>query len=254
MLLEYLQFYQYNDFMLKRVFIIFSLLFLALSLYSLPFNDKLTSSELDALQRGEVVLRSIDKEKNMSIMGENEGIKAIKEEVKAFNPNYLAEIIQVRPVSSRENLAEEIRKILEDIEGYAGIQYWSEQHERYWDLYKEAKVLDKSTEGMATRYHATLYMQPFGEIDSIITLTASPSYLLYTNYNLNNLKFNGKFKCISKERMKSSILVFREGDNWILYGVGGCKSIRMAGVTARVEKSIMNRIKTFCQYIFTKLD
>jgi hypothetical protein len=53
--------------------------------------------------------------------------------------------------------------------------------------------------------------------------------------------------------MKSVILLFRHEDNWILYGVGGVKALKVSFLEKRIETSFINRIKTFCNFVFTKI-
>ena len=101
---------------------------------ALPFNSKLSEADKETLNKGEVLIKSIDKFKNAAIEGNNPGIARITEEIKELEPNYLAEIIQIRPYEGNEDLMHKMRSVLEDIPNYAGIQYWSVQHERYWDL------------------------------------------------------------------------------------------------------------------------
>ena len=239
---------------MKNVFLFFLLITIALPSFSLPFNEKLSHDNVQALEKGEIISRNIGKYKNISIQGDNAGITRIKEEIKNLNPNYLVELTQIRPYKGNEDLAQKLRSILEDIPSYAGIQYWSVQHERYYDLYKTAEVIEKQTlDEKTTRYIADLFMEPFSTIHSIITLEQTDDYLLYTMENTNNLKFNDKILCVNKNNMKSAILLFRDGDNWIIYGLGGCKALKIAIFEERIERSFINRIKTFCNYIYEKI-
>ncbi|MCI7535166.1 MAG: hypothetical protein MSA36_09280, partial [Treponema porcinum] len=64
---------------------------------ALPFNSKLSEADKETLNKGEVLIKSIDKFKNAAIEGNNPGIARITEEIKELGPNYLAEIIQIRP-------------------------------------------------------------------------------------------------------------------------------------------------------------
>lgn len=224
---------------------------------SIPFNDLLTAQDRATLSEGEVLAKSIDKAKNISLSNANSGATAIIEATKAYAPNYLAEMVQVRPVNGNEDLLDKMAAVLTDIEHYAGIPYWSVQHQRYWDLYEKASVRDTSTSeasgGTVQTFCANLYMEPFGDIDSLITLTKTDDYLLYINENAKALKLKG-INAIKKHGMKSAILVFKDGDNWILYGLGGCKTLKVAGFQKRIETSLINRIKTFVNYVFSKME
>lgn len=256
LLIENKQIYQYTLHMSIKE-IITAAAFLAGALIpaaALPFNAKLSESDRETLEKGDVLIKSIDKFKNASIEGENPGIARIREEIKSLEPNYLAEIIQIRPYEGNEDLPQKMRAVLEDIPSYAGIQYWSVQHERYWDLYSSAVVVgQEKISDTALKYNAELYMQPFGTIYSPILIEQTDDYLFYMSTNTNDLKFERKLTCVKKNNMKSAILLFKDGDNWILYGLGGCKALKVALFQERIERSFINRIKTFCSYVFTKI-
>ena len=86
---------------------------------------------------------------------------------------------------------QKMRIVLEDIPNYAGIQYWSEQHERYWDLYSSAYIVgQEKISDTAVKYNADLYMSPFGTIHSPILIEQTDDYLFYVSGNTNDLKFH----------------------------------------------------------------
>lgn len=237
---------------MKKIIILFTL-FISIPVFSLPFNSLLSQKEKDDLLNGQVLIRNIDKYKNMCIEGSNPGIQKLREIVDEQNPNYLAEVIQVKPYEGNENLQEVVRSALENISDYAGIPYWSERHQRYWDLYSSAVVVGSSQINETTKQiNADLYMEPFGLIHSPILIEQTDDFLLYNTTNNNNLKFEG-FTVVKKQNMKSLILLFRYEDKWILYGVGGVKALKVSFLEQRIETSFINRIKTFCNFIFTKI-
>lgn len=226
----------------------------ALSAAALPFNSSLSESDLAALEAGEVLIKNIDKYDNMSIESGNAGAVKIREEIRSLRPNYLAEVIQVRPYEGNEDLPERMAAALLNISEYAGIPYWSERHERYYDLYSSAEIVSRTQiSDTETEISADLYMEPFGMIHSPIRLERTDSYLLYVSSNSNDLKLEEKFTCVKENNMKSAILLFRDGDSWILYGAGGVRAMKIAFIEKRVRTSFINRIKTFCNFIFTKL-
>ncbi|MDE5899392.1 MAG: hypothetical protein K2H09_09050 [Treponemataceae bacterium] len=229
-----------------------ALLFGTIPAAGLPFNGMLSESERTALEDGQVLIRNIDKYKNMSLDSDNEGAVKLRELIKALSPNYLAEVIQVKPYEGNEDLPEKMRGALMNISEYAGIPYWSERHERYYDLYSSAQIIATMKEGdSTTRINADLYMSPFGTIHTPIVLEQTDGYLLYTSTNNNKLKYEG-ITCVKEQNMKSAILLFRDGGNWILYGAGGVKAPKISFLEKRIETSFINRIKTFCNFIFTK--
>lgn len=220
---------------------------------ALPFTA-LSEQETADLNAGKLIVRSVNKYKNLALQSDNAGIQKLRQEIKELNPTYIAEVIQVKPYEGNERLSDTLRSVLENIEGYAGIQYWSVQHERYYDLYSSAAVISSEPQGgNAVRYLADLVMEPFGDIHTTIALEQTDDYLLYTSTNNNTLKFHGRFVCVNKRNMKSALALFRDGDNWIIYGVGGVKAVRIAMVEKRVETSLVNRMQTFYNFIYAKL-
>ena len=254
--------------MKKKIFFILAFFVTTNCFYALPFNSELKSSEKESLEKGQVLIRNIDYPKYMCLNGDNEACRKLIQSIKDTNPNYLAEVIQIKPYQGNEDLPQKIRSALENIQDYAGIPYWSERHQRYWDLYSSSEVLSKKTEGQKTFLETRLYMEPFGDIFCPIVIDESPfkenqnqtediesdkeGYIFYTQTNSNKLTFEG-ITCVKPYAMKSAIILFREGDNWILYGAGGVKAPRVPFLTARIETSFINRIKTFCNFIFTKI-
>ncbi len=221
---------------------------------ALPFDSTLSEQDRSDLNAGKIVVRTIDKYKNMSVQSANAGVEKLRAEIKDLNPNYLAEVIQIKPYKGNEDLMQKFRTALEDIPDYAGIQYWSVQHERFYDLYSTATVVGKVQHDENTvQYNADLEMEPFGIIHTPIIIEETADYLLSYSTNNNTLKFDGKYNCVGKRNMKSAAVLFRDGDNWILYGVGGAKAFKIPMLEKRVATSLVNRIKTFYNFIYEKL-
>lgn len=228
-------------------------------LFALPFNEKVSDSDKAVLDSGSILARSIDKYKNAALKSDNSAAVKMLQEIKSMSPNYLAEMIQVRAYEGNEGLLDKMEAVLLDVPHYAGIPYWSEQHQRFWDLYEKAQV--NSTEpfdstipatNKATSINASLYMEPLGDIAAHITFERGDEYLLFMNENTNTLKLKG-INAISKGKMKSAILVIKDGSNWVLYALGGCKTFKVAGFQKRIETSLINRIKTFVNFVFEKI-
>ena len=236
---------------MKHLFII-ALFITASCLNALPFNSKLSSEELEKLQNGEVIARNIDKYKNISLESSEPAANRLKKIIKDLDPNYLAELMQIRPYKGNENLVEKLYSVLSDIDHYAGIQYWSVRHKRYYDLYSTARIIEEEHKGNTSKYRTDLVMEPFGDIYTPITIEKGEDYLIYINTNDNDLTIKG-VTAVKRRNMNSVIILFRDGDNWILYGAGGCKAPKIAMFKDRIETSFINRIKTFCNYVFTKI-
>ncbi len=228
--------------------------FAGASAFALPsiFNSKLSAADKAKLERGETVIRSLKSVKDFSITTTNSKINEAQETAKSVKPAYLAEVIQILPYAGNENLPEKISKLIMDVPSYKGIPYWSEQWNKYFDLYSDAQIKSSSTSGGVQTVKADLTMEPFGLINTTITSKKASDSYYYVSTNDNTLKFNG-FTGVKPGNMKSIITVVKEGDSWILYGIGAVNAPDWFFMKDRVETSFMNRIKTFCSYFFKKL-
>jgi hypothetical protein len=221
---------------------------------ALPFNTKLSSEDINTLLQGKVLIRNINHTSNMSLNSINEGAVKLQTILNNLHPDYLAEVIQIRPYTGNEDLPGRLEKLLMNISDYAGIPYFSERTQSYWDLYKSAAVIStEKVNSSLTRINADLDMEPFGVVHTPMEIEHTDRYILYVSTNENSMRYYDKFTCVNPQKMKSTILLFRDGDNWILYGAGGVNALRVPFFDKRIETSFINRIKTFCSYIFEKL-
>lgn len=241
---------------MKKYSILFVSLFFSLNCFAqnLPFNKKLSEEDKSKLLQGQTLIRTLDYASQMCIENSNKGCDTLLSDVKKLRPSYIAEIIQVRPYKENENLPSLLQNYLSNVQDYVGIQYYSTRHKKNFDLYSSAKIKSDITQGNIRTVNTELKMDPFGNIDTTINITSTPEYTYYHSTNENELWYFDKFKCINPRKMMSSILLFRDGDFWILYGIGGVHAAKIPFFEARIETSFINRIKTFCNFIFEKLD
>lgn len=236
----------------KILILVFTLFFS--SLFASPFNEKLTEDELNTLSTGQVLIKNINNKKNIclkkNLFSSADELLAIMDDL---NPKYLAEIIQIKPYEGNEDLPKKLENVLNNIPEYAGIPYYSERAEHWYDLYDSAEITETFIENNVQTIKATLKMQPFDTVYETITLTSDENTVFYTAQNENKLRYLDKFDCIWPQKMKICILLFKDGDNWILYGIGGVNAPRIPFFTERIQTSFINRINTFCSFIFDKL-
>ena len=171
-----------------------------------------------------------------------------------LNPKYLAEVIQIRPYTGNENFSQMLQEFLNNVPDYAGIPYYSERAEKWYNLYDWAKIINTKTDGNKTVMECQMMMEPFDIVEENITIINGKDTVLYVAQNENKLRYLDKFDCIWPEKMKICILLFRDGDNWVFYGIGGVNAPRIPFFTQRIETSFINRIKTFCSFIFKKFE
>lgn len=239
---------------MKKLFVLFSSVIFSVSLFCLPFNSKLSKEEREKLNNGEVLIRNIDYAKNICLDSENPLAKNLVDSIKNLSPRYLAEVIQVKPYKNNEDLPEKLEQLLLNVPSYAGIPYWSERHQQYYDLYSSAEIKSIEKNDNSTNILADLIMDPFGTVNESIIMKKTDDGVFYFSENLNTLNYLGKFDCVSQKKMNMDVLLIRDGDNWILYGIGGVKAPRIPFFTERIETSFIGRIKTFCSFIFKELE
>ena len=234
--------------------LLFTALLLTLSAgaFAELFNSKLSASEREKLNNGEVVIRNIEKVK-YACMNEREETKQLLATMKELGPNYTAEIIQIRPYAGNENLRDVIKEALLNIPDYAGIPYFSEHKQEWYNLYDTAEITEQVQDGNKTYIKANLEMSLFGVVPFDIIMEETDSYLYYDMTNIDKMGYHERFTAIKPKNMKSAITVFRDGDNWVLYAIGGVDTYKIFFLKDRVETSLINRIKSFCNYIFTKI-
>lgn len=217
------------------------------------FNAKLSDSDKKTLESGEVLFESIGNLKNIKV-NENQKTKQSIDVIRKLNPNHLSEIIQVRPYKGNENLVEKIAEVLGDVKNYVGIPYFSERNQKWYDLYSEAEILSIKKEKNVETIEERFYMKPFGYYTSEIKIENRGNYYFFTMKNTEKLRYYDKFDAVGNEKMQAAIVVFREGDNWVIYALGGARIIDVPFLVKRAETSFTNRIKAFTTAIFKKLE
>lgn len=236
---------------MKKIKILLTLLLTTSSLFANPFNDKLSQEEKVKLENGEILIRNIDYTKNMVF---SEGVSKkgdfLLNTVKDVKPKYLAEVIQVKPYKGNENYAEVLNQLLYRVEDFTNIPYISNGGDEYL-LYDSAEILSQKKNGEVTNLNVHMYMEPFGDVYQDMKIYKSnDSELLYTSKNTNKLRYLDKFDCLWPEKMLITIYLFRDGDNWVFYAVGGVNAPHVPFFTDRIRRSFIRRITTFCDFIF----
>ena len=224
------------------------------TLTALPaaFNSNLTAAERTKLENGEMVIKNLKAPKNMSIESSAPSVQKALDVVKKLKPAYLAEVIQIYPYAGNEKLLESFEQSILDVSTYVGIPYYSERAEEWYDLYSSAKVKSKTKTSNGYDVVADLEMEPFGIINTSIHTERGSDYFYYESTNLNKLKYYDKYTCVKEKNMKSIVVIVKQGDYWVLYGIGAVDAPSIFFLRERVETSFMNRIKTFCTFFFNK--
>ena len=239
-------------------FFIFSLFFGLFATAALPvfsqalFNSNLTATESQKLANGEILIRNIGKAKNVCLNPVTAQAAHLIGSVTKLKPSYLAEVIQVLPANGNEDLLKKLKPLLLDIEGYVGIPYWSERNQCFYDLYSSAAIVRSDISENGGNMNVDLVMNPFGNINVDIDLTGSDTELFYRMKNTVGVTYNN-MTVVRPEKMQSFVYAFEYNDFIVLYGIGGVNAPSVFFLRERIETSFINRIKTFCKFIFEKM-
>ena len=217
------------------------------------FNSNLSKKDREALGGGQVIIKSVDSLDELSIKSNTPAIEKALKAAKSIKPAYIAEIIHIIPYEGNENLLQKIDSIVIDIPSYKGIPYFSERSQQWFELYSEAIITSEKGDINSRDISADLTMEPFGVINTVISTKTTDSSYYYESTNTNKLMYYDKFTCVKPYKMKSLITATKQGDYWVLYGIGAVNAPEIFFLQNRIETSFMNRIKTFCQFIFQKL-
>lgn len=243
---------------MKNVIFTFIFLLCTLSLYgeTMPFRQDLSEEVHERIQNSEIVIRNLNGIKDISLDSENIYAEKALSQIKELKPVYLAEVIYSIPVKPDSELMENLLQVLRDVNGWVGIPYYSERNDVWVDLYSSCELketqVDVKENGISESICADLYMEPFGTISSSINIDWDTEGMFFCNTNTDNVTYHD-FKCIKPGKMKSVIVVFQHEGRWILYGIGGVNAPKFPGLSSRIELSFMNRIKTFCSFVFNKI-
>lgn len=217
------------------------------------FNGNMHDADLQKIASGETVIKNTGSYKKMCLQSENAGAKKVIETVRALKPAYFAEVIREYPYEGNENLIEQFSGLVMDIPSYAGIPYYSERAEKWYDLYSSARIVSAEKTESTETVQADFEMKPFGLVSMDIVSEKGSDYYVYESTNRSTLRYYDKFDCVSPGNMKSLIVIFKADGKWILYGAGAVKAPSVFFLRDRIETSFMNRIKTFCSHFFSKM-
>lgn len=225
-------------------------------LFAANFNSKMSDSELETLKNGGLLVRNIDFYSNISLDAADKAYTDfLRSKMKKLAPRYLVEVIKYIPYEGMEDLPERFENILNNVQDYVGIPYWSVEAERWFDLFTYAKITDKYNDDEKYVVKADLRMDPFDIVSERFEVRKTENSFLYLAINENKLSYHNVLDCVWPERMQIGIYVFRDDETgcWVMYGIGGVRAPRFPFFHKRISISFINRIKTLCEYFLNKL-
>lgn len=216
------------------------------------FNERLTGRELLALRNGEVVCNSIGKIKYARINDIPEASQLISA-VRQVNPNHLAEIIKILPYNKYENLTETVSAMLKSEESYTSVPFYIDEDGDVRYLYADARIESVEEADGKEIITERFLMKPLDYYTARIEAEQLGSYYFYHMKNTSRVRYKSFFSAVGKEKMIAVISIFRYGDNWIIYALGGVDIIKLPFIDKTVDRAFYSRIKAFCLFTFEKL-
>ena len=251
--------------MLKSIYVFLFVFFSAIPLFSQTpvkimdgeidylFNERLTGRETLALRNGECVCNSIGKIKYARINNIPEA-RQLVDSVKKVNPNHLAEIIKILPYKKYENLTEIVSEMLKNEESYTKVPFYIDDDDEVVYLYADAKIHKIEQKDGKEIITEDFLMKPLDYFTGRIEATKFGNYYFYQMKNTNRVRYKTFISAVGKEKMIAVISIFRYGDNWIIYALGGVDIIKLPFIDKRIDRAFYNRIKAFCLFTFEKLE
>lgn len=217
------------------------------------FNDRLTGREILSLRNGEVVCNSIGKVKYSRVNDIPETGQLLSA-VKKVNPNHLAEIIKIIPYEKYENLIEIVSKMLKSEESYTKVPFYMTDEGNVRYLYADAKIEGIEEKDGKQIIVERFLMRPLDYYTARIEAEQRGTYYFYQMKNTTKVRYKSFFSAIGKENMIAVISIFRYGDNWIIYALGGVDIIKLPFIDKAVDRAFYSRIKAFCLFTFETLE
>ncbi|MCR5316686.1 MAG: hypothetical protein K6E22_00520 [Treponema sp.] len=216
-------------------------------------SSKFTKEQIQDLKEGKVVIRNLKSPLESGLKTSNIYANKFLKELKATSPTHFAEIMQVRPYKGNENLIAQLANLVTDIKSYRQIPYYTERHGAWAAMFTKAEVVSVSRGNLTSVYNAVFRMPPFAEFDAQVSTTQIGDTLYFATKNKGKIEYK-IFDAVKPEKMECGLVLFREGDYWILYGAGAVKTNGSPFVKKRVNRAFVNRIKDFSMYFIKKLN
>lgn len=223
------------------------------NLFSDLFNNSLSENNINKLKKGEEVMIRLESAKSLSLKPITKVAQKTINSVQMLNPSYLMEIIKIIPKENHSDLISTLNGSFLEIEKYNEIPYYSESKKQWEDLFTGAHVVKKTTVDNIQNLTINLKMDPFGKFDADLIVVKYENALEFTLQNNKDLRIIG-IPIVKPQNMLCTVYAFEYENNWILYGTGGVLAPKVPVLGEKAEVSFINRISTFCRYIFNTLN
>lgn len=174
----------------------------------------LTEQEARQLAAGQSIFRQPDNWRGLAVPASASFYKEIEDTVRRVGHNYIGEVILVLPKAQADALLPRLRERLLDFEGYAGIPYWSQRKEKYYELFdwvRATKGPVAGNRGAKGSLETLQFMEPFGEYGSVYQWDFRDGSLFFSGENTSHLSYDG-IKAVSPGNLIWRLGAYRQGD------------------------------------------
>lgn len=189
---------------------------------------------------------NIEKNKNVEL----DSVINLMEELE---PNYLTEVLYRLPVEGNEDLLELVESFFFDLELFKQIPYYSRWKRQSTFLFSKAELLSSNKIGDATLNKVVFCMTPFSDYQAEIKMVKKEESFVFQHVSLEKMDYKGLVS-IKKGAMRAGIAVYKDGDFWQIYGLGGVKAPKPFFLKRLLEDAFNERIQNFCIFYIEKIN
>ncbi|MCF7914817.1 MAG: hypothetical protein K9L66_06615 [Spirochaetaceae bacterium] len=214
-------------------------------------EKNISQSEIDQLAAGEPIFTFLQDMDGISLSPDSVEGQEILERYKEIEPNFLIESFFILPLPEQDSAQtlNEAERFLMDISQFEGVPYWSEEHEKYFDLFSEIEILERKTFDDESRgIVVEQKMKPFKPHKALYRYWRNGSDFIYTSKNTEAIRYK-LIKAVREENMVTSLFVHAEPEALVFYGVGGVQAFTFFGMFGeRMETSFTGRTEAFFRW------
>lgn len=214
---------------------------------SLPpsFTTEWGYTEKIGLQEGKIIIRNIQRCKNISIQkGLNPYVDKVIDVAEKIDANYLAEIIYKMPKEGNDDIIEQAVKIFEDINLYREIIYSDEKKGSNRNLFPLVEARFRNDAPGYIQIGSHLRMDMLSAYDSELEIEYGENGFFFHQQNVTPLLWRS-FKAVKEGNMIAGICCFEWDGAYYVYALGGIRAPRIPFVLKEIERQFIGRIEDF---------
>lgn len=218
------------------------------------FNERLKESDKETLENGGVLVRSISSMKKLCARETEETLRVINPMKDGVKSGYIAEIWNIRPYKGNEDLIERINDAMGNFLSFTEIKFRSEKDGQLYPLYRAAELLSSEEKDGILTLEERLTMDLLGTFRSKIAVENYGTHFIYRLENLDKIKYRRFFTVCKKGELRSVVEVFKKGDWWVIFALGGADAIRPPFFGSMIEPEFICRVRAFADFVFSAID